>query len=306
MRWRAWPRIQAPLPPANRDGNRSGSARRQHFGIRGPDAATAASAKGSGRICAPRRRNSAAADSGMERHRIVQRAGMRVRAGTIARRLRGMTAAARMTAKNPRADTSMEFTLPPGELDRIFVESKARQRQPPLVPETGTPRSGSERRRNRRAGTPRVRGPRGARQLAAPSRAERLRSTGRSPPRNAFRHRSRPSSRSLMLAAALASGALRSSTWLCGGDLAAALLLARRRSFTKIANGCAAMRRSAASLRALYSAYGRSGRAAGESFRLSAAPVGRDRRSGRRRHLAGARQHLEHRGAVANPIRCCA
>jgi predicted Zn finger-like uncharacterized protein len=33
------------------------------------------------------------------------------------------------------ADTSMEFTLPPGELDRIFVESKARQRLPPLEPE---------------------------------------------------------------------------------------------------------------------------------------------------------------------------
>lgn len=46
--------------------------------------------------------------------------------------------------EEPSADTSMEFTLPPGELDRIFVESKARQRQPPLVPETGTPRSGSD------------------------------------------------------------------------------------------------------------------------------------------------------------------
>src|SRR5271168_1500883 len=39
--------------------------------------------------------------------------------------------------EEPSADTSMEFTLPPGELDRIFVESKARQRLPPLVPETG-------------------------------------------------------------------------------------------------------------------------------------------------------------------------
>ena len=33
------------------------------------------------------------------------------------------------------ADTSMEFTLPPGELDRIFVESKARQRLLPTEPE---------------------------------------------------------------------------------------------------------------------------------------------------------------------------
>ena len=36
--------------------------------------------------------------------------------------------------EEPSADTSMEFTLPPGELDRIFVESKARQRLPPLEP----------------------------------------------------------------------------------------------------------------------------------------------------------------------------
>lgn len=42
------------------------------------------------------------------------------------------------------ADTSMEFTLPPGELDRIFVESKARQRLPPLVPETQASLSGSD------------------------------------------------------------------------------------------------------------------------------------------------------------------
>jgi predicted Zn finger-like uncharacterized protein len=41
------------------------------------------------------------------------------------------------------ADTSMEFTLPPGELDRIFVESKARQRLPPLGPEA--PQPGAER-----------------------------------------------------------------------------------------------------------------------------------------------------------------
>ncbi len=38
--------------------------------------------------------------------------------------------------EEPSADTSMEFTLPPGELDRIFVESKARQRLPPPAPET--------------------------------------------------------------------------------------------------------------------------------------------------------------------------
>jgi predicted Zn finger-like uncharacterized protein len=44
----------------------------------------------------------------------------------------------------PSADTSMEFTLPPGELDRIFVESKARQRLPPPVPEGAAPRSDSD------------------------------------------------------------------------------------------------------------------------------------------------------------------
>jgi len=36
--------------------------------------------------------------------------------------------------EEPSAETSMEFSLPPGELDRIFVESKARQRRPPLQP----------------------------------------------------------------------------------------------------------------------------------------------------------------------------
>jgi predicted Zn finger-like uncharacterized protein len=46
--------------------------------------------------------------------------------------------------EEPSADTSMEFTLPPGELDRIFVESKARQRLAPHVPETGAPRAGSD------------------------------------------------------------------------------------------------------------------------------------------------------------------
>jgi predicted Zn finger-like uncharacterized protein len=35
-------------------------------------------------------------------------------------------------------DRSMEFTLPPGELDRIFVESK-KQRLPPLPPQPATP-----------------------------------------------------------------------------------------------------------------------------------------------------------------------
>jgi hypothetical protein len=34
------------------------------------------------------------------------------------------------SAEDPLADTSMEFTLPPGELDRIFVESKLRARPP--------------------------------------------------------------------------------------------------------------------------------------------------------------------------------
>ncbi|MGO9932085.1 MAG: zinc-ribbon and DUF3426 domain-containing protein [Steroidobacteraceae bacterium] len=37
-------------------------------------------------------------------------------------------------AREPAADTSMEFSLPPGELDRIFVESKARQRRPSVAP----------------------------------------------------------------------------------------------------------------------------------------------------------------------------
>jgi predicted Zn finger-like uncharacterized protein len=46
--------------------------------------------------------------------------------------------------EEPSADTSMEFTLPPGELDRIFVESKARQRLPPLVPETEASLSDSD------------------------------------------------------------------------------------------------------------------------------------------------------------------
>jgi predicted Zn finger-like uncharacterized protein len=46
--------------------------------------------------------------------------------------------------EEPSADTSMEFTLPPGELDRIFVESKARQRLPPLAPETEASLSGSD------------------------------------------------------------------------------------------------------------------------------------------------------------------
>jgi predicted Zn finger-like uncharacterized protein len=47
-------------------------------------------------------------------------------------------------SEEPSADTSMEFTLPPGELDRIFVESKARQRLPPPEPETEASRSGSD------------------------------------------------------------------------------------------------------------------------------------------------------------------
>jgi predicted Zn finger-like uncharacterized protein len=46
--------------------------------------------------------------------------------------------------EEPSADTSMEFTLPPGELDRIFVESKARQRLPPLAPETEASLSDSD------------------------------------------------------------------------------------------------------------------------------------------------------------------
>lgn len=46
--------------------------------------------------------------------------------------------------EEPCADTSMEFTLPPGELDRIFVESKARQRLPPLAPETEASLSDSD------------------------------------------------------------------------------------------------------------------------------------------------------------------
>jgi predicted Zn finger-like uncharacterized protein len=46
--------------------------------------------------------------------------------------------------EEPSADTSMEFTLPPGELDRIFVESKARQRLAPPVPETEASPSGSD------------------------------------------------------------------------------------------------------------------------------------------------------------------
>jgi predicted Zn finger-like uncharacterized protein len=41
------------------------------------------------------------------------------------------------------ADTSMEFSLPPGELDRIFVESKARQRSPP-EPEAPPAQPGAE------------------------------------------------------------------------------------------------------------------------------------------------------------------
>jgi len=36
--------------------------------------------------------------------------------------------------EDPFADTSMEFTLPPGELDRIFVESKSAKRQEPQRP----------------------------------------------------------------------------------------------------------------------------------------------------------------------------
>jgi predicted Zn finger-like uncharacterized protein len=43
------------------------------------------------------------------------------------------------------ADTSMEFSLPPGELDRIFVESKARRRLPPLEPDAPA-QSGAEQR----------------------------------------------------------------------------------------------------------------------------------------------------------------
>jgi len=46
--------------------------------------------------------------------------------------------------EEPSDDTSMEFTLPPGELDRIFVESKARQRRPPLNAPVVTSRSGAE------------------------------------------------------------------------------------------------------------------------------------------------------------------
>jgi len=46
--------------------------------------------------------------------------------------------------EEPSDDTSMEFTLPPGELDRIFVESKARQRRPPLSTPVVTSRSGAE------------------------------------------------------------------------------------------------------------------------------------------------------------------
>jgi predicted Zn finger-like uncharacterized protein len=40
-------------------------------------------------------------------------------------------------AMDELADRSMEFTLPPGELDRIFVESK-KQRLPPLTPQQPT------------------------------------------------------------------------------------------------------------------------------------------------------------------------
>jgi len=39
---------------------------------------------------------------------------------------------------NVPADTSMEFTLPPGELDRIFVEPKVRVLQPPSIEALGT------------------------------------------------------------------------------------------------------------------------------------------------------------------------
>ena len=42
---------------------------------------------------------------------------------------RGQDAGTVHDPEEPSTDTSMEFSLPPGELDRIFVESKARQRR---------------------------------------------------------------------------------------------------------------------------------------------------------------------------------
>jgi predicted Zn finger-like uncharacterized protein len=45
----------------------------------------------------------------------------------------GREESAEESAEDPLADTSMEFTLPPGELDRIFVESKLRPRPPTTI-----------------------------------------------------------------------------------------------------------------------------------------------------------------------------
>src|SRR5271170_1926512 len=51
----------------------------------------------------------------------------------------GQDAGSAEESEEPAADTSMEFSLPPKELDRIFVESKARQRRSALAPAVEAP-----------------------------------------------------------------------------------------------------------------------------------------------------------------------
>ena len=84
----------------------------------------------------------------------------------------------------------MEFTLPPGELDRIFVETKKGARGAPPVPAPEPRIMMSPNPRKSKCSTPRRRTP--VEVIARPdsgSRAERLRGAGRGAPRNALGHR---------------------------------------------------------------------------------------------------------------------
>ncbi len=183
-------------------------------------------------------------------------------------------------------ENSLEFTLPPGELDRIFVESKTPRRPLPqdlsVDIDLGEPAADPGEMAEVDADE--------VGEIPAP------RASGFEVPEDVRREMLMGMDPAETLAPRSALADRRFIRWLAA-SIAAALLLARTDRAPQSRMACRARSLRHESRCAVRSA-GRPRCAAAESFCVSAQTMGRHRRSGRGRHLAGAGQHHEYRGAA--------